>query len=160
MKKGKNMKVLIVYYSRTGTTKNTSELISKKLNCDIEEIKDTKDRLGIINYIKSGKDAMTSSLTTIESIEKDPSKYDHVIIASPVWAGTIASPILTYITENKGKFHNLSFISTCKSTCEKALNDMEKITEKKPISTMFVDKNDIDSKLDEKIDIFISGIKT
>ena len=152
------MKILIAYYSRTGVTKNTAEIISEKIDCDIEEIKDTKNRSGIINYIKSGKDAMTSTLTKIKSIENDPSQYDLMIIASPVWAGTMASPILTYLTENKDKFKNVSFISTCKSTCEKALEDMVKITEKEPIATMFVDKNDVGHKLENKIELFVQKI--
>lgn len=152
------MKTLIVYYSRTGVTKNTAELISEKIDCEIEEIKDTKNRLGVLNYIKSGKDAMTSTLTKIESIENNPSQYDLVIIASPVWAGTMASPILTYLTENKNKFKEVCFISTCKSTCEKALEDMGKITEKEPIATMFVDKHDIGQKLEDKVDLFVKKI--
>ncbi|MDR2966796.1 MAG: hypothetical protein LBU74_02470 [Methanobacteriaceae archaeon] len=78
------MNILFAYYSRTGTTKKTAKLIAKRLTCTIEEIKDTKKRDGIINYIKSGRDVMISSIIKIEPIENDPSKYDLIIIASPV----------------------------------------------------------------------------
>ncbi|MDY6965570.1 MAG: hypothetical protein SVM80_06305 [Halobacteriota archaeon] len=40
------MKSHLVYYSRTGTTKKVADAISDIINCDIEEIVDTKDRSG------------------------------------------------------------------------------------------------------------------
>ena len=38
------MKTLIAYYSRTNVTKGIAETLQKKLNCDIEQIRDTKNR--------------------------------------------------------------------------------------------------------------------
>lgn len=51
------MKILITYYSRTGNTKNIAEKIKKTLNCDIEEIKEKVNRLGIWGYIQSGRES-------------------------------------------------------------------------------------------------------
>ena len=37
-------KSLVVFYSRTGTTKRVAESISNLLKCDVEEVIDTKSR--------------------------------------------------------------------------------------------------------------------
>ncbi|MFX0004733.1 MAG: flavodoxin, partial [Promethearchaeota archaeon] len=67
------MKPLVVFYSRTGTTKKIAELISKSINCELEEIIDTKKRTGfIIGFLKSGYAAMKEKLTIIEKIQKNP----------------------------------------------------------------------------------------
>jgi flavodoxin len=42
------MKTLVVYYSRTGTTRKVAEAIAGILRCDIEEVVDTKKRSGIL----------------------------------------------------------------------------------------------------------------
>ena len=78
------MKALVVYYSRKGRTKKVAETISNIISCDIEEIADTKDRTGLLGYIHSGRQAMKKKLTAIKNTEKEPSKYDLVIIGTPV----------------------------------------------------------------------------
>ncbi|MDR2966797.1 MAG: hypothetical protein LBU74_02475 [Methanobacteriaceae archaeon] len=71
----------------------------------------------------------------------------------------MSTPILTYITKNKDKFNDIYFISTCKSICEKTLQDIGKITGKEHITIMFIDKHDTGSKLDGKEDVFVNSIK-
>ena len=45
------MKVLVVYYSRTGNTKFVAEAIAQSLEADIEEIKDGKNRMGVFGFL-------------------------------------------------------------------------------------------------------------
>ena len=52
------MKVLVAFYSRTGSTKLVAEAIAQALNADVEEIKDKKDRNGIFGFLKSGYEAV------------------------------------------------------------------------------------------------------
>ena len=60
------MKSLVIFYSRTGNTKKVAENIANDLNCDIEEIFDTKNRAGSIGWLSAGKDANTKKLTTLK----------------------------------------------------------------------------------------------
>ena len=106
------MKALVVFYSRTGTTKKAAEAISKSLNCDIEEVVDTKNRKGPGGYLIAGKDAATKALTEIRKIQKPPDAYDIVIIGTPVWAFTMATAIRTYIDENKSRLAKIAFFCT------------------------------------------------
>jgi len=133
------MKSLIVFYSRTKTTKKVAQVISKKIGGDIEEIFDTKNRKGPVGYFLSGRDATLKNLTSIKKVKKNPSKYDVVIIGTPVWAFTMSTPIRTYIHQNKGKFREVAFFCTLGSSgSKKAFKDMEKLIGKKPIALLDV----------------------
>jgi flavodoxin len=154
------MKILVVYYSRTNITKNVAIKIQQDLNAELEEIIDKKDRSGVLAFLKSAGDAVLNKLADIEPIKKDPSNYDLVIIGTPVWASTMATPILTYLKENKDKFKNVSFFCTCGSSgYEKTLNNMEKITDKKALEKLVITKKNKESSVNLEIPEYINNIK-
>jgi flavodoxin len=146
------MKALIVFYSRTGTTKRLAEAIAKELKADIEEIIDKTNRKGILNFLPSGRDAMKKKLTQIEKIKKDPSKYDIAIIGTPNWAGNMTPAIRTYIGQNKSKFKKVAFFCTQGgSAAQETFREME-IISKKPVSVLQlrtgqVMKNDYENEM-------------
>jgi flavodoxin len=155
-----NMKTLIAYYSRTEVTAKVAKDIQKEFGADIEEIKDTKKRSGLLGWIKSLYDAIKGIPAKIKPIEKDPSEYDTVIIGTPIWASTMATPILTYITENKAKFKNVAFFCTCGSSgYAETLAKMEKLADKEPLETLFLTKSDIGS-YDDKLESYANKIKS
>ncbi len=82
------MKPLVVFYSRTGTTKQVGEALVQMLDCDSEELLDTKKRSGPLGFLLAGRDAQTKKLTTLTDIKHDPVSYDLVILGTPVWGGT------------------------------------------------------------------------
>lgn len=140
----KRMKCLVVYYSRKGTTKKIGELISNELNCDFEEIYDTKKRSGILGFLRSGKDATLGKLTVIKKIEKNPEVYELIILGTPVWNRRVSSPIRTYIAENKSKFRNVAFFCTeGKKGGKRTFELMANLCDKTPISTLELTKKGI-----------------
>jgi flavodoxin len=129
------MKNLIVFYSRTGTTKKMAEKMAKILKADIDEIVDRKNRKGIIRWLLAGRDAMKKKTTEI-TFKKDPSKYSLVILGTPTWAGLPSPAIRTYLTKNK--FKKLAFFCTMGGkNHSKVFIEMESIS-KKPIATLAV----------------------
>ncbi len=106
------MKILVAYYSRTGTTRKVAEAIAGILKCDIEEVIDKKSRSGALGWLKSGRDAGSKKLTTIEETKNDPGLYDVVAIGTPVWNGTMSTPIRTYIVQHRESFKKVAFFCT------------------------------------------------
>jgi len=94
------MKTLIVYYSRTGNTKKIAETIARELNFDIAEIKETKKITGIIGWLLAGKNALLKKTTAIGKMHHNIADYDLIILGTPVWANTMASPARTFLYEN------------------------------------------------------------
>jgi len=154
-------KILVVYYSRTGTTKTVAEAIRDVLRCEIDEIEDTKGRSGLIGWLMAGKDAGSGSLTKISGVDKEPSQYDVVVMGSPTWNGHMSTPIRTYITENKDRLKRVALFSTGDGDKPVALKDMEELAGKSPLATLhLVRKRDIeDGSYIEKVEEFASKIK-
>lgn len=91
----KNKKVLVAYYSRSGNTKKVAEYLSKSLSFDLDEIR-ADNRKGVVGFVKSGYESVSNKKPEI-FFDKNPSDYDLVIIGSPVWVGTISSPVRSYL---------------------------------------------------------------
>ncbi len=101
----KKSTTLIVYYSRTGNTRTISESIKDTLGCDIREIKDLKDRSGILGFIGGMIDVKKNPMTDISPKEVRVEDYNLLLIGSPGWGGKITPAINTFInmTDFTGK---------------------------------------------------------
>lgn len=156
----KGGKTLVVFYSRTGTTKKVGNQIAEKLGADIEEIKDTVDRSGAKGYLISGRDAMKKRLTELAPLKFNPADYDLVIIGTPVWAWNMSSPIRTYLEENKGGFKKTAFFCTMGGTGDsKAFKEMEEIIGISPIATFSARTIDVvKDKYLEELEKFITQV--
>lgn len=102
-KEGNMSKSIVVYFSRTGTTKPLAENIAKITNSDIYEIKAavpyTDDD---INYNNNNSRANreqndSSARPEIAGDRIDLSQYDTVYLGYPIWWGTIPRIINTFI---------------------------------------------------------------
>ena len=138
------MKTLVVFYSRTDNTRKTAEEIASLLECDMEEIIDTKNRSGPLGYMRSGRDASRRKLTVLKDVINDPSHYDLLIIGTPLWAWHVSTPVRTYIHQNQAKFKNVAFFCTAGGkSFDGAFNDMEELSGKSPLATLGVREKEI-----------------
>ena len=87
-------KAIVVYYSRTGDTRVVARTIQKALDCDLQEIKDLKDRSGIKGFWGGMKDVSSKVKAEITPETLDCDAYDLIFICSPVW-GMQFSPAIT-----------------------------------------------------------------
>jgi len=141
MTKGRS---LVVFYSRTGTTKKVAEAVAAKLDCDIEEIIDTRSKRGLLGFLRSGLEATLKKLTTIEGIKNDPASYDVVIIGTPVWNGTMSSAIRTYLSQHKEDLQNVAFFCTQGSSGDNAFKEMESLCGKKPLALLRLTSKEVE----------------
>ncbi|MFO7807542.1 MAG: flavodoxin [Candidatus Moraniibacteriota bacterium] len=133
------MKILVVYYSRSGYTRKVALELAKELNADLEEIVDKNPRKGFKGYLKSGKEAMKQELAEIEKIIQRPEHYDLIIVGTPVWMGTMASAIRTYIKNNKKDFKKVAFFTTQGSSKEqRVFKDMQKSCGQPPMEKLII----------------------
>lgn len=93
------MKVLVVYYSRTGNTRFVAEKIAEQLGAEVCEVIDKKNRKGRVAFVTGGYESIRKKLTKIE-VSKNVDDYDFIIVGSPVWANGITPAIRTFIQQN------------------------------------------------------------
>ncbi|MFA7717852.1 MAG: hypothetical protein WC875_04005 [Candidatus Absconditabacterales bacterium] len=155
------LKILVTYYSRSGTTRKLAESIALQIKADSEEIIDTKKRSGICGYILAGKDAALKRFTKIQTPTKDPATYDMVMIGTPVRDFTMATAIRTYLEEYKEKLpKELVFFCTLASKgAESTFQDMANVCGKKPIGIIsFLSKEITKNTYQEKLSEFLKSL--
>jgi len=154
------MRSLVVYYSKTGTTRKVAVAISRVLGSDIEEILDMKDRSGVIGWLTGGGDSYLKRLTNIKRPKKDPSKYKLVIIGTPVWAFTITPAIRTYIAKRCRRLKKVAFFCTHGGAPGNTFKIMGKLCKKKPVAALGLSAKDmLSGEYFDKIKKFVSKIK-
>ncbi|MCK5011069.1 MAG: hypothetical protein KAS98_11320 [Deltaproteobacteria bacterium] len=94
-------KTLILYYSLTGNTKATCEVLQEALRADIVEIKDLVDRSGRWGFFKTAIGSLLGMQTKIEPENPDLSPYPNIILGSPIWTGKLSMAIRTLIDKNR-----------------------------------------------------------
>ncbi|MGZ4932056.1 MAG: flavodoxin family protein [Halobacteriota archaeon] len=142
------MKVLVVFYSRTGTTKRVGEALAEMLDCDSEELLDTQKRSGPLGVMMAGRDARAKKLTTLAGIKHDPALYDLVILGTPIWAYTLSSAVRTFITTNKSKFKQVAFFCTqgtqgCTES-QQVFAEMEALCDRHPVNTLALNNTEVE----------------
>ena len=155
------MRVLIVYYSRSGKTRGFAEVIAEKLGAELEEIVDHRNRNGLFRFLSSGNEAYLKKVIPIERLEKDLSQYDLIIVGTPIWAGNLSSPVRSFLREYKEKFPRIAFFAICLgSDPQNIFLEAEEIVGKKPLALMHITRRDIKKQLDlELVDAFVKNIK-
>jgi len=88
------MKTLVVYYSKTGTTRKVAQTMIAAKSYDFDELQ----------YDEKAK--------TI-SFARDPAEYDRVILLSPVWAFALADPMKQYVAQHKSSIKQYDLVVTC-----------------------------------------------
>ena len=154
------MKTLVVFYSRTGTTKKAAEIICRQISGELEEIFDTQDRQGVMGYIKSGRDATQKRLTELKEIKNQPKDYDLVIIGTPIWAWTMSTPIRTYLSNYGAQFNKVAFFCTQGGNGgQKTFNEMEKFCGHKSLATLeLLTKEVLKDDINAKVGQFVSKL--
>lgn len=100
-KKEAPKKVLVLYYSQTSNTKKVAQEIATKLGADIEEIVPVKPYDGDFGatIARCNEERQQGVTPEIKPIAADLSKYETIFIGFPVWFGTFAPPVGTFLDQ-------------------------------------------------------------
>lgn len=100
-------KSLVLYYSQTGATKAVADELKVQLGADIDSIVAENPYLGTFEEtMKRCQQEMAGSvLPTLKPLNADIAKYDTIYLGYPVWFGTFARPMISYLknTSLEGK---------------------------------------------------------
>ena len=110
------MRILIVYYSKTGNTEKVAQTLAREIGADLEKIIDQKKRNGFIGYFTGGRDAIKKRLTEIAPLSKKTLEYDLIVMGMPVWGWNLVPAIRTYLAQNNKQIKKYAFFVTSGDT--------------------------------------------
>jgi len=102
--KGDRMKTAIIYYSYEGNTALAAKTIASAIKKpDVFEIKtvDQKKRTGFGKYLWGGGQVIRHVKPALKPLSVDVNTYDLVILGTPVWAGSPAPALVSFLAEKK-----------------------------------------------------------
>jgi flavodoxin len=137
-------KALVVFYSRSGTTRALAEALARTVDADLEEIVDKTGREGALGFFRSVLDAKLGRATAVEPRRHDPADYELVLIGTPVWASAVSAPVRAYLEDNRKRFRSVAFFVTeAGRGGERALSQMACIAGKEPTATLTLSHRDV-----------------
>ncbi len=91
----------------------------------------------------------------------DPADYDLVILASPIWAGTVSSPMRGYMTENREKLNRTAvFLSNDSGVVDNAFLEIRGILTNPPLVEGSLQRSKIKSEFESTVNTFIGDISS
>ncbi len=91
------MKILVAYYSRTGTTARLARALARWLDADCDPITEDGRYDGALGFGRAYLASLVQNKCPIHA-RRDPVAYSHIIIAGPVWARRVPGPIRQYLS--------------------------------------------------------------
>ena len=94
-------KMLVLYYSQTSNTKGVAQEIATKLGADLEEIVPVELYDGDFQAtIERGKKELDAGVfPEIQPLKTDVTQYDVIFLGYPIWFGTYAPPVITFLNQ-------------------------------------------------------------
>ncbi|MBR5676669.1 MAG: hypothetical protein IKX20_00805 [Paludibacteraceae bacterium] len=123
-------KVLVLYYSQTSNTKMVAEEIANRLSADIATIEAVVPYDGDFHATieRCMKEREMEVLPDIQPLTVDLAKYNVIFLGYPVWFGTYAPPVITFLTQTdlSGKTI-VPFCTFGSGGLESSMNDLAKV---------------------------------
>ena len=109
-------KVLVVYFSWSdgANTGRVAEVIAKETKADLVRLQPAKPYSRKYNEVLSrGRAELNKNQPCpIEKVAKEVKNYETVFVGTPIWFGTFAPPVKTFLQENKWAGKKLFFFCT------------------------------------------------
>ncbi len=140
-------KVLVVYYSRSGTTRTVAQAIAHSLKCDIEEIHSSVEMHGKLGYLRALAAALRGKVAPIEPVSRDLSAYQLIIIGTPVWAASVSSPIRAFLDKGGPRLPEVAFFCTLGGHgAGRTFRQMRELCAKPPITVCAITAQEVATK--------------
>lgn len=137
-------RTLIIYYSRSGTTRALAAELAAKLGADMAAIQELRPRTGVSGFLRSMFETLRSTLPPIEPLHVDLSAYALVLLGTPVWVGRAASPVRRFLDGAASSLPLTAYFCTYDgSGYDTAFQDMARRHGKRPLATLAVRRRDM-----------------
>ena len=103
------MKTLLVYYSFTQNNELLAKTIQTRLGCEMLKIETIRKRSTFSIFL----DRIFGRKPSIRKYNLSMMEYDQFVFVGPIWMGQIASPLKTFLYQERDVIKRYSFITLC-----------------------------------------------
>lgn len=135
------MRILLVYFSRTGNTARVAEELAWHCGADKEPIFERRDRDGAMGKLRSLCQAVLRLRPPILPTHREPRAYDLVTIGTPVWANAPAAPVRSYVAPHAAEFKRVAFFCTKgrRKGASQVFSELQRLCGQAPVASIAFD---------------------
>ncbi len=142
------MRALVVFYSRSGATETVADDIREGLlrfvHVDVEWIRIKRYEPFFIGSVRLILDCFSKSKFPLVGLTYDPTKYQYLVVGTPVWSGSCTPPIQSYLTEMVCPSNKVGLFTTQSGDPnEEVIEEMENMCNGETRCTMMLKRADI-----------------
>jgi flavodoxin len=155
------MKILIVYYSRSGYTARVANALAAQCKAQTEPLQPLRAPSGWRGYLRSVLEGATRAVPAIKPPAHVPEMFDLIIIGTPVWAQNMSSPVRSYLTLHAGRLRHVAFFCTMGGTGDaRTFREMASLCGHTPHASIAMTDAEIDrGQHHAKIDQFVRTLR-
>ena len=136
--------LLVVFFSRTGKTRMLAEAIARATEAEVEELRESKSRLGLLGWIRCGYEGTYRRSVQPLPLQHDLRAYDLVFIGSPTWNKALASPVRGFLEANREALTNVALFATCAGQgADAVIEQMKSLLRRTPLATLSMMARDV-----------------
>lgn len=154
-------RILVVYHSRTGYTRRVALDLAERLGADLDVIRIVQPMHGPVGYAMCAVEALAGLAPALRRQAKDPADYDLVVVGTPVWFWSLASPVRSWLESFSRRGRRFAFFCTMGgSGAGRVFATMKEMTGRAPLATLALSDAEIDAAARTKLDAFVRAIRT
>jgi flavodoxin len=153
-------RILVVYHSRTGYTRRVALDLAGRLGADLDVIRIVQPMHGPVGYALCALEALAGLAPALRRPTRDPADYDLVVVGTPVWFWSLASPVRSWLETFGRRGRRFAFFCTMGgSGAGRVFATMKDITGRAPLATLALTDAEIDATARAKLDGFVRALQ-
>lgn len=123
-------RILIVYYSYTGTTRRVAEKLQQITHGDLYDVQPARTYSDDSNLatVRLMWERFIHNMPELSGELPDLDEYDTILIGTPVWNSNIANPIMSYLNQNNFEGKTVAPFWTYSGNDGKTADNFEKLS--------------------------------
>jgi len=140
-------KILVVTYSHTGSSRRLARTLSGAEKWTLAEIRDVRPRpAGALGGLRCVLDSLLRRRPPIHYNGPDPSRFDAVVLVSPIWASRLAGPMRSFVALHRGSLRKVAVVSVMgDSGAPNAVSEIAELLGRPPLADIAFKTKELDA---------------
>jgi flavodoxin len=152
-------RTLVVFHSRTGHTKRVARALAQRLDADLDEIRIVQPLDGLAGYAMCAVEAVAGLAPALRPMQHDPAAYELVVIGTPVWFWSLASPVRSWLEQHPLKRRVAFFCTMGGSGAGRVFATMAALAGREPRATLALLEKELAAPFEPRLDAFVERLQ-